>query len=144
MALAANAPTAKNQVDFSGSWTNDLEHSQMVLAQDGHALTGKYTSPDGQGGSITGPLVGWTDGNIITFTVNWPNPSITAWTGHLVNESVTDAIETLWHLAVPMTDPSDPTKLWTAMLAGSDRFTRMASTTKTESFGEGGTSTGNP
>ena len=124
VALVATASSPKVQADFSGTWKNDLENSHMTLVQSGQTLSGEFTSPDGNGSTITGPLIGWADGNIISFTVNWPNPSITAWTGHLVTENDADAVESLWNLALPMNDPSDSSKLWTAMFAGSDRFTR--------------------
>jgi hypothetical protein len=124
IALATTAPAQTHKVDFSGYWTNDLEQSHMTLAQDGHSVTGAYSSPDGKGGTITGQLLGCANGNVISFTVDWPNPSISAWIGHMVTENDNEGIETLWHLALFMPHPNDPTKLWTAMLAGSDRFTR--------------------
>ena len=116
---------ARAAVDFTGTWKNELG-SEMTIVQAGQALTGKYISPvSGGGGPVIGLLVGWADGQVISFTVNWPQPSITAWVGHLVTEDGTEAIETLWHLATTMANPDDPTELWESVLAGADRFVQV-------------------
>ena len=78
----------------------------------------------GGGGTVTGLLVGWADGQVVSFSVNWPQPSITAWVGHLVTEDGNDAIETLWNLATTLPNPDDPAELWDSVLTGADRFVR--------------------
>jgi hypothetical protein len=98
----------------------------MTLTQTGAAFTGHYTSQvSGGGASVTGKLVGWVDGQVTSFTVNWPQPSITTWVGHRVIENETETIEMLWHLATTMSNADDPAELWNSVLAGADRFTRQ-------------------
>ena len=122
LALAPAAPGT--QADFSGHWKNELK-STMDLTVSGSAVTGTYTSHvSGGGGPITGPIVGFVSGHTISFIVNWPSASITAWVGHLVKERHHEVIETLWQLATPTTNPNDPTELWESVFAGADRFHR--------------------
>jgi len=117
-------PSNDNPADFSGKWVNELG-SVMTLTQNGQALTGQYISKvSGDERPVNGPLSGWVDGQVISFTVNWPLPSITAWVGHLITKDGNDAIETLWQLATTLPDPNDPSELWESIFSGSDRFTR--------------------
>jgi len=114
------------QVDFTRTWKNELG-SEMTVVQTDQALVGKYVSPaSGTNQTVEGPLVGWVDGQVISFTVNWTTlPSITTWAGHLVKGDRKDAIETLWQLALTMANPDDPLDLWESVFAGADRFTRV-------------------
>jgi len=97
----------------------------MNLQIAGDNVTGTYTSTvSSSGGTISGPITGFVSGRIISFAVNWPNASITAWVGHMVTEGGLDAIETLWHLATNTPNPADPNELWESVLAGADRFIR--------------------
>ena len=122
LAHAPAAPTA--QASFSGHWKNEL-NSTMDLNVSGNSVSGTYTSHvSGGGGQITGPIVGFVSGHVISFVVNWPNASITSWVGHLVREGRHEVIETLWYLATPTSNPNDPTELWESVFAGADRFHR--------------------
>jgi hypothetical protein len=98
-AITKAGPSAGGSIDFSGTWTNQL-NSTMVLSQNGQALSGQYRSPvSGGGGAIDGALTGWVDGDLITFNVNWNGPaSLTSWAGQLVDEAGRPTIKTLWHL----------------------------------------------
>jgi Avidin family len=124
-ALAASASmTAGPAVNFGGHWKNEL-NSTMDLQVAGDNLTGNYTSiVSANGQKITGPIVGFVSGRTISFVVNWPNASITAWVGHMVTEAGADTIETLWQLATNTPNPADPNALWESVLAGADRFVR--------------------
>jgi len=129
-ALAASASlTAGPAVNFSGHWKNELKknglHSTMDLQIAGDNVTGTYTSVvSANGQTISGPITGFVSGRTISFVVNWPNASITAWVGHMVTEDGDDTIETLWHLATNTPNPADPNELWESVLAGADRFVR--------------------
>ena len=122
LALAPAAPAPA--VNFSGPWKNEYQ-STMTLTVNGAAVTGTYTSTvSSTGANVTGPIVGWTSGNLISFVVNWPNAAITAWVGHMVVENGKDTIETLWNMTMPTENPSDPSELWESVFSGADRFTR--------------------
>jgi len=120
------AATAGATIDFSGDWVNELG-SKMKIAMAGQALTGTYESPvSGGGGSVKGDLVGFVDGDLISFVVNWTTPaSLTAWTGQLVDVAGNDVIKTLWLLVQNIDDPSEPNGLWKSTLAGADDFRRL-------------------
>ena len=123
-AVALGMAPAPAAFDFAGHWKNEL-NSTMELTVVGDVVTGTYTSAvSGTGQQIVGPITGFASGRIISFVVNWPNASITAWVGHAVTEAGADIIETLWHLATVMPKPADPDELWESVLAGADRFHR--------------------
>lgn len=120
------AATAGATIDFSGDWVNELG-STMKLVMAGQTLTGAYESPvSGGGGSVKGDLVGFVDGDLISFVVNWTTPaSLTAWTGQLVDVAGKDVIKTLWLLVQNVDDVSEPNGLWKSTLAGDDDFRRV-------------------
>lgn len=116
--------TAEPPPDFSGRWVNQLS-STMQLTIAGARVSGTYESAvSGGAGPIKGDLVGFVNGDLIAFTVNWPTAAITAWVGQLVVESGQDVVQTLWQMTTNIPDPSEPTGLWKSVLAGSDRFHR--------------------
>lgn len=122
LALVPKASAAR--ADFSGRWKNEYD-STMDLTVTGDAVTGTYISKvSGSGTQVTGPIVGYVSGNLISFIVNWPNAGITAWVGHLVIENKKSVIEALWQLTMPTHNPADPNELWESVFAGADRFTR--------------------
>lgn len=125
MILRAAPSAAAATVDFRGKWKNQLG-SVMKLTIAGQNVTGTYTSPvSAGGGTVVGDLVGFVDGDLISFVVNWASPaSLTAWTGQLVREGNRDVIKTLWLLVQNVPDASEPTGLWQSTLAGSDSFRR--------------------
>lgn len=109
-------------IDFSGDWTNEL-NSTMRLTQQGGSLSGTYESAvSGGGGTTTGDLLGYIDGNLISFVVHWRDfQAITAWVGQL--DSKTQTLNTLWQ----MTKAVDPGLEWESINAGADYFTRSIS-----------------
>lgn len=118
-ALAAASPSP-----FAGHWKNQMG-STMDLTVQGSIVSGQYSSADSSTGkTTTGALSGVINDHVIAFSVNWPSPSITSWTGHLVTENGSAIIETLWFLAMEMEDPNDQSKLWSSVFSGADRFVR--------------------
>jgi hypothetical protein len=123
-ALALSPLTQGPPGNFAGHWENELI-STMDLTITGSNVTGNYTSTvSGTGQTISGPIIGVVSGQVISFIVNWPNASITAWVGHLVKEGSDEVLETLWNLAMSMPNPNDPNELWESVFAGADRFHR--------------------
>lgn len=106
------------QVDFTGTWTNELG-SSVELRQEGSMLTGHYKSQKAAGPNpATGPLVGFVDGELITFTVHWDEyQAITSWTGRLEDEGIT----ALWQMTSREPDGSE----WAGITAGADEFWRV-------------------
>lgn len=89
LASSVNAQSLAPQT----SWVND-HGSQLVIqsiAPDGR-LTGTYsgTAPSFKCRDIAFPLVGWVDGDRLSYTVRWKNADvdcgqITSWTGFARN-----------------------------------------------------------
>ena len=125
-ALAKAVSGACSAPDFSGRWVNEL-HSSMELTVRGTSVSGKYTSAvSGEGGTVSGPIIGYVAGDVIAFSVLWPGatPSITSWVGQLVTENGEQTLDTLWHLIVNASDAQDPNSIWTTIHAGADSFKR--------------------
>jgi hypothetical protein len=84
-ALARTPPGTGVSIDFSGAWKNELG-SITKLVQANNSLTGTYESAvSADGTSTIGDLVGYVDGDLISFVVHWRDfQAITAWVGQLV------------------------------------------------------------
>lgn len=108
--------------DFSGTWKNELG-SGMVLSQAGNTLSGTYQSAvSGGGGSTTGDLIGYVDGDLVSVIVHWRDfQAITAWVGQLVPNASPAQILTLWQ----MTQQVAVGEEWKSINAGTDTFTQV-------------------
>jgi hypothetical protein len=121
----------QQKADFSGKWKNEYG-SVMELQISGSDVRGTYTSlVSDTGAPISGSIIGYQAGSVISFTVLWPsNPArITAWVGQLVTDERSHAnegerLETLWQMIVNVADAQNPESLWTTIHAGSDHFRR--------------------
>jgi Avidin family len=118
--------------NFGGTWANELG-SEMTLTVRGTEVSGTYTSKvsrevAGKGGGPTpaSPLVGFVNGDQMSFVVNWGTKyaSLTAWVGQLVSVDGVETIRTLWHLTQNVDEDDEPTGLWHSVLTGADNFTR--------------------
>lgn len=109
-------------VDFSGTWVNELG-SQVVLTQTNGQLTGTYESAVSGGGSrTTGDLLGYVDGDLISFVVHWCDfQAITAWVGQLAPNAAQVTINTLWQMTKQVAVGEE----WASINAGADYFTRQ-------------------
>ncbi|MDX0426881.1 hypothetical protein BMJ32_13100 [Sinorhizobium medicae] len=122
-ALSKTAPSTAT-ANFSGRWQNDLG-STMFLAVSGGRLDGTYTSAESaKGGPITGDVIGFVNGDLISFVVNWPTAAITAWVGQQTEESGTTVLKTLWQMTTNIADAEEPEQLWSSIWAGADIFRR--------------------
>jgi hypothetical protein len=112
-------------VNFAGIWKNELG-SQMDLAINGTQVTGTYsTAVGGPNPTDKFPVIGFVNGDIIGFTVNWGDEgSITCWVGEFITKAGVEKIETMWHLVENVDRTGQTNNAWAAFLAGSDTFTR--------------------
>jgi len=125
-ALKRTAKTnpAAPAVNFTGKWHNQLT-STVDISVQGSSVTGDYESAvSGTGTTIKGKLVGYVNGDLIAFTVNWPTAAITAWVGQLTVENGVDTIKTLWQMTKNVEDANEATGLWASINAGADNFVR--------------------
>ncbi len=108
--------TQAAQADESDSlWYQNAAGSRMELIfSDTGGLSGTYVSALGCAKDTPAPLIGWSNGKAITFTVNFGDcGSITSWAGH-VNDDGT--IDTIWTLS------RGETSEWNTLLTGSAHF----------------------
>ncbi|AOJ03128.1 MULTISPECIES: avidin/streptavidin family protein [Burkholderia] len=109
-------------IDFSGTWKNELG-STMQIEQSGDSVTGTYRSAVSEkGGSTSGDLIGYVDGDLIAFVVHWDQfQAITAWVGQCEPGTSNDRINTLWQ----MTQQVEAGEEWASINAGADTFVRV-------------------
>jgi hypothetical protein len=122
LALGTAVQGTGNAVDFSGDWINELG-STMTLKQQDDTLSGVYRSAvSGDEKATTGKLLGFADGEHISFVVHWDDfQAITAWVGQLDLKASPAAIRTLWQ----MTSERDDDQVWASINAGADKFVRQ-------------------
>ncbi len=121
----------REEVNFGGKWQNEYG-SFMELQINGSDVRGNYTSlVSDTGAPISGSIIGYHAGGVISFTVLWPSTpaKITAWVGQLVRDERKDAnggerLETLWQMITSAPDARNPESVWTTIHAGSDHFKR--------------------
>ena len=115
--LRAKAST-QAQFDFTGEWTN-ARASSISLVEEAGVLIGVFQSADGpESEPVSGQLSGQAQGDLIAFTVKWPQNALTAWVGYHHPEDDKDVIDALWQ----MTTIDDAGR--SSILAGADRFER--------------------
>jgi hypothetical protein len=118
-ALAGTGTT----VDFTGKWKNELGSVAEMTQNAAGALSGTYTSQvSGGGGSTIGDLLGYVDGDLISFVVHWRDfQAITAWVGQLDPKMPVDTLKTLWQMTKQVASGEE----WASINAGSDTFVRL-------------------
>lgn len=113
------------RVDLNGTWHNQ-HGSEMVLE----------TAPNGtvQGIFRSGTglaklddecrLSGFVAGDLVTFSVDFGKfGSLTAWTGHVIQERGNDLIHAVWHMTIATPTPASSNE-WKGVWTGSDVFQR--------------------
>lgn len=114
-------------VDFTGTWRNELDSEMDLTVLTNGEVKGTYRTGVGKPTPTEEfPLRGFASGDLLTFTVNFGKyGSLTAWVGQHTVRGKDEVIETLWHLAKNVPDDEEPQKLWGAILAGANRFTKQ-------------------
>ncbi len=108
---------------FEGQWINDRNSSVTFIETKG-VLSGYYQTALGQPDkSKKFPLIGFVEGDQITFTVNFKGyGSLTSWTGQLSEDNDGPYIRTLWHLTRDVADTKENDDLWQSITAGASDF----------------------
>lgn len=121
-ALLRALPGTEKPFDFTGKWVNEL-NSTVTIFQTDTVLKGSYDSAVSAGGQSThGDLLGYVDGDLISFVVHWDKyQSITAWVGQVVPTASATTFKTLWQ----MTSQVDDGEEWMSISAGADTFKRQ-------------------
>ena len=127
IACAEAQNTAPETTDlFTGAWENDRGSHVIFQNQDG-LLSGYYQTNVGQPDkSKKFPLIGFAQGDQITFTVNFKGyGSMTSWTGQITTDSDGPYIRTLWNLTRDVEDASEDDDLWKSITSGASDFRRV-------------------
>lgn len=124
-AEAQEIPPPQADCLVAGQWVNE-RGSAVTLSCDGARLSGVYNTnvgaPD-KGQSF--PLVGWAEGDNVSFTVNFKGyGSITAWVGQVEKSGGKERLKTLWHLTRDIEDSQEAEDMWKSVTAGASVFTR--------------------
>ncbi|MBO2010906.1 avidin/streptavidin family protein [Hymenobacter negativus] len=115
----SNARQAADAIG-ANSWVNELG-SILTFQVNGQQVTGSYTTAVGHPQPGPSPLVGFVNGTLITFTVDFGS-SLATWAGQLQLEGPQQGqITTLWHLMSQGADEST----WQDTYAGADTFQRL-------------------
>ena len=125
-AACAQAQDAPIAPDFNGAWENDMGSLATFIVKDG-VVRGTYQTNVGEPDkSQSFPLIGFAQGDQITFTVNFKTyGSMTAWTGQLiVGDEAAPTIRTLWHLTSDVEDAQEKDDIWGSIRTGASNFTR--------------------
>lgn len=114
---------------LEGVWYNQHGSKLELSAQEGGVLRGTFSSASGLAAKeYKGqPISGYWSNHLVAFVCNFGKfGSLTAWTGHLVEEHDARCIETQWQMAVTLPAPEQPDDLWRGTWTGSDVFRREA------------------
>jgi hypothetical protein len=119
-------PSGYEAPDFAGQWRNQ-RGSEMGLVVSGASLRGAYRTAVGEPRpGETFDLVGFVNGDLIAFTVDFgAYGCVAAWAGQHTVEEGEERIHTLWYLPRNLVDADEHRMLWAGMLAGADTFTRV-------------------
>lgn len=112
---------------FDGTWQNE-RGSEVTFSVSEGELSGLYHTNVGQPDkSQAFPIIGFVEGDQITFTVNFDTyGSMTSWTGQLSKDETGPYIRTLWHLTRDVPDAEEDADLWKSITAGASTFRRLA------------------
>lgn len=115
----------KDQIQ--GTWYNQHGSRLKLECSDSGQLHGTFASASGLAAKSVEPseVTGFFSDRLVSFTCNFGRyQSLTAWTGHLVNEEDEPVLETQWQMVVGVPSPNAPDELWRGTWVGSDLFVR--------------------
>lgn len=112
---------------LAGQWVNE-RGSAVTLSCQGDQLSGIYNTNVGQPDKDASfPLIGWVEGDTVSFTVNFKGfGSITAWVGQVETIDGEEQLKTLWHLTRGVDEADEPADMWKSITAGASVFRRGA------------------
>ena len=109
---------------FTGKWVNS-RRSVLELKQDGASISGSFDSGVGDDGEMKVPVIGWANGDRISFTVNYPQyGSVVAWVGQMTDEKGYPRIEAQFLHESDIAEADEAEFLWASTRTGSDIFVK--------------------
>lgn len=121
---------AAEDPSVEGVWVNERGSAVTFVDTDG-LLSGYYNTQLGNPDPDSRfPLTGFTEGDQVTFTVNFKGyGSLTSWTGQMSEDAEGVYLRTLWHLTRDVPDIEEDDDLWSSIIAGNATFRPVASET---------------
>jgi hypothetical protein len=114
-------------MDLSGTWVN-ARNSVLKITQTGNRIVGTFDSGVSDGGVVTVDIIGWTVGDLISFTTYYEKfTTIVAWVGQVVGEPGNPQIVSQFLHQNNIDDASEITDLWFSTKVGSDTFVKRDS-----------------
>jgi hypothetical protein len=113
---------------LAGTWHNQHGSKLVLEVGAGGRISGKMRSGTGlaKGGEDC-EVTGFVAGDLVVFCANFGEfDSLTAWTGHLVEEDGEAQLVTQWQMAVTL-PARGSAELWKGTWTGSDLFRRELS-----------------
>jgi uncharacterized protein (DUF2147 family) len=110
--------------EFTGAWKNEAG-SLVVFTIHAGEVRGIYQTNVGQPDkSKSFPVIGFAEGDQITFTVNFKGyGSMTAWVGQMtVDDTGKPYIKTMWYLTRDKADDTEKDELWQSVITGASNF----------------------
>lgn len=123
-ALIISASQTAQAHEMDGLWINEAGSAVEITVEQDGSLTGTYRTELGAPDADSQfPLTGWTQGDVIAFSVNFTDfGSITSWSGQLSEDEDGPFIRTLWHYTKDIPDADEAENLWKTINAGSATF----------------------
>ena len=116
-----------DDVDFSGTWINELGSILILTCDANQVIKGSYKTAKGAPShKEVFSLVGFASGDLISFSVNFGKyGTLTSWVGQHTLENDIEVIKTSWLLAKNIADQDEEKDLWGAILTGANTFKRL-------------------
>ncbi|MBY0552496.1 MAG: avidin/streptavidin family protein [Candidatus Obscuribacterales bacterium] len=109
---------------FAGAWHNQNNSELVLMVGADGTVNGSFRLDRNHAPERAFPLVGYACDSAIAFCVNFAEKaSVTSWVGHLVRHEDSFSLETLWHMAVHVSEHSKETP-WSSVVSGADVFER--------------------
>lgn len=124
-AQAQKAEPESPDSEVAGAWVNE-RGSSVTFTENAGLLSGYYNTQLGNPDPASRfPLIGFIEGDQLTFTVNFKGyGSLTSWTGQISEDAEGVYIRTLWHLTRDVPDAQEEDDLWSSIIAGPATFRR--------------------
>ena len=113
--------------DFNGRWQNDMGSELEFIVKNGE-VSGTYnTNVGAPEKSKSFPLRGLTQGDQISFSVNFKGyNSMSAWVGQLtLDDTGNPYLRTMWHNTKDIPDAQEKDNIWGSIRTGASNFTKL-------------------
>jgi hypothetical protein len=120
-------PRGPSEHAIDGLWYNQHGSRIDLLVSENGAVQGTFRSPVGLSkGKDEALVLGFTSGDLLSFVANFGKyASLTAWTGHLVEDAGDNVLEMQWQMTVAIPGRASRDDLWRGIWTGSDTFQRQ-------------------